>query len=179
MKNQSETPRAVILRQTVNRATAVLMLSMSIGLATTASAQGSWSFDGDWLPNRSIVANVGFQLGWDFADGETIAGLDASLVFHDNIAHGPVFNVVLWRGGSRWQLGYELVTETTIGIVTGPTVAFSGDTDVLGWHMAFFGGAFIVPYYQITMLPGPDAEDAGAYLFKFPFVVDQRRAPEW
>lgn len=159
--------------------TALIVLAMSLAIASSANAQGNWRFDGDWLPSTAMYANVGLQLGWDLESGETLFGLDASAVFHDNVAHGPVFNVVFWRGGSRWQLGYEVVTETTLGIVTGPTVAFSGNTDILGWHMAFFGGVFIVPYYQVTMLPGPDAEEAGAYLFKLPIILGYRERDEW
>jgi hypothetical protein len=38
---------------------------------------------------------------------------------------------------------------------------------------------FIVPYYQVTMLPGPDAEEAGAYLFKLPIILGYRDRDEW
>jgi hypothetical protein len=160
--------------------TTAFITSVLLATAPTAAADGDWHFDGDWLPSRWTVFTVGLQLGWDLSNGETVFGVDASYTLHDALAHGPTFSALFWRGGSRWQLGYEVVSETTLGFETGPTVAFNGDRDTLGWHATFFGGVFIVPYYQVTMLVGPDAEEAGAYLCKLPVLVEYRRDPnEW
>lgn len=86
--------------------TTLLTFAMSLAAASTGNAQGDWSFDGDWLPNDAIHANIGLQVGWDLASGEA-------------------------------------------------------------------------PYYQVTLLPGPDAEEAGAYLFKLPIILGYRDRDEW
>jgi|GEM_PF-2446175 len=122
------------------------------------------------LAQTTVFVNPGIKLGFTLGEkSELNFGYELSIVFFKNSdpqynRYGIVFNYDNVEEIDRLHIGFEYIRRL-VGIDIGPTFGWRNGRTLYGFSAIPFGGAILVPYYNLTVFFRKTAiHELGTYL---------------
>ena len=141
-----------------------ILISVLFVISIPFSYQTLFAQSSQWL-------NPGIKLGYTFgAHGGFIWGLEVSYTFvNKSFFWGPLIDVDFCKDRVKTHVGIEGFF-LLAGVDIGPTWISEKGKTKLGYSIIPFTGLVIIPYYNLTFIPGKSTlREIGSYL-KIPIL---------